>query len=121
MEVMNKEIDKEKPLRLINAHRQMSEILSKTKKLQSSASSAIKQQELALSVRGLSDIWLSECRTGQPTAENFSSLENIFSSGIAGTQKAFDFVKAFFDLINEMVFQELGNWLNTYIYIYIYG
>lgn len=51
----------------------------------------------------------------------FSSLENVISAGLTNTKKGSDLIKAFFDLINKTVFTELNNWLNIYIYIYIFG
>ncbi len=115
-----KQIDKEKPLLLIEMQRKMNEIYTETQNLANSPQNIFKEQELALMVNSLRNNWnsIEHVRNDLPT-EAFSSLESIFTTGNAATQKGFDFVKAFYNLINESVFFELSNWLNSYIYIYI--
>lgn len=120
METAIKEIDKENAHTLMNVQRKMSKIFTKTQELENSPLDFFTQQELALDVGILRSTWLSIPDNQRYFPPNtFASLENVYTSGISGTKKGLDVVKAFYDLINESVFVGLINWISAYIYIYI--
>lgn len=116
--MINQNVDKDKALRLMETQRKMSKIYDRVLHPANFPQTALSNLELSEEVRSLKESWLSvTSNPGLIPLESFSGLENICASEVAETKKGFDAVKAFYDLINQMVFLELNNWLSDILII----
>lgn len=98
----------------------MSDIYAKAQQL--TPENARLKSELTAMSRELMEGWMSAgIERSDITIETISNLENIFSPQIPWTEQVLDAVKSFYTAVTDVVFSELTNWLNSYIYIYIKG